>query len=215
MRKSRMINRVWVRGLLAMSLMVTILPVGVGAETTIVERMVKEERSLSEAVADLKEAKYSREQAIEIAKKIAGNVDSYSGPEVSRRNRGYSPYDSTNSWEIRWRKDGPDFSFIEVSVDAETGMIRNYNRGGKEEEENMSFPPKVKYEQTEEIANEFLKKIYGDKVQNFKIDPREGQDWGKVIRNPHDTYEVRYIELVNGVSFPRNTISVRIDNIAL
>ncbi|GAB7389296.1 hypothetical protein BSNK01_31340 [Bacillaceae bacterium] len=160
------------------------------------------------------ETKITREEAIEIARKVAGaagNVEGYKGPEVSLRNENFSPYERYDIWEVSWRKEGPDFSYIEVAVDANSGLVRGIRKGSSGREAKISFPPKVRYEQAAETANEFVQKIYGENAERFQYDRREGEDWGKVIRQPHDSYEVRFVEMVNGVPFPRNSISVGVD----
>lgn len=206
-------NRTWSRfvySALAASLMVTAVPVAAGAEPVSVTQTATEKKVEEYPSEVLQEAKVSREKAIEIAKMVGGNLEGFEEPNVSRRSGLRGPYENENVWEIRWMKPGPQFSHIEVAVDADTGVIRRYYRQIEGEQE-VKLPPRVKYEEAVKIAEEFVKKTYGEKVGNLQLDPREGEEYGKVIRSPQDSYEVRFVQKVNGVPFAGNQLSVQVD----
>lgn len=210
MNKNRNRSRQFIYSMLAASLMVTAVPVAAGAEggkPVMAETLAKES---SQESATIQESKISRDEAIEIAKKVAGNVDGYDGPNVSRRSGRMGPYENHNVWEIRWMKRGPQYSHVEVAVDADTGLIRQFWKS-EEQEKSIKLPPKVKYEDAVKIAKDFVDNNYGEQLKNFQYDQREGEEWGKVIRGPQDAYEVRFVEKVNGIPFPQNHLSVRIN----
>lgn len=208
-------NRIWSRLLystLAASLMVTALPVAAGANGGVTVTKVAQPVGTAPVQAEttsLQEAKISREKALEIAKGIAGDLDGFDEPNVSRRTDRMSPYENQNVWEINWMKRGPQFSHVDVAVDADTGVIRRYSRHVEGEHE-AALPPKVKYEDAVKIANDFVKKYYGESGK-LELNPREGEDWGKVIRSPHDNYQVTFTEKVNGVPFSNNQLNVQIN----
>ncbi|WP_134702834.1 YcdB/YcdC domain-containing protein [Ammoniphilus sp. YIM 78166] len=205
-------NPIWSRLLystLAASLMVTAIPVAAGAETvTTVTQQVGSTQAQAETTP-LQEAKISREKALEIAKGIAGDLAGFDEPNVSRRTDRMGPYQNQNVWEINWMKRGPQFSHVDVAVDADTGVIRRYSRHVEGEQE-AALPPKVKYEDAVKIANDFVKKHFAEHLGNLKYNPREGEDWGKVIRSPHDSYQVAFVEQVNGIPFSNNQLSIQI-----
>jgi Zn-dependent metalloprotease len=189
--------------IVAVSLMINVFPVMAGAKD------LKNNQAEQVQKQVFLDAKISREKAIEIAKSIAGNIEGYDGPQVSRGNGYAGPMGPQDLWQIHWTKRGPQFSHIEVTVDAQTGLIRQYSRG--EDNAGVSLPPKVKYEEAVETAKAFFAKYYGDQRDRFQLDSREGEDWGKILRSPQDSYEVRFVEKVNGVPFPNNQISVRVN----
>lgn len=161
------------------------------------------------AALNLSETKISREEAIKIAVSVFTIPEGYQEPEVSLDSY---RYDMKPVWEIRWRKDAPEFNHINVSVDANTGMILNYYQGGQNDEKSMSFPPKVNYEEAVSIAKAFINKVYGDKAAMFQYLDDESQRYGKVIQNPYDRYQVRFISMINGVPFPDNSINVGVNS---
>ncbi len=214
-------KHVWLRGTLAAALAWTAFP-GYSAAETVVESADKkvEWRAASEssssptmpaAAAAVSEPNVSRERAIEIAMKAAGKLDGYSGPEVSRRNEPYGPYDSDDVWEIRWRKEGPQFEYINVSVAADTGLVLRLDVSGSDRDGKVKFPPKVKYEDAVKLAEAYVSRIYGEAADDFQYDDRQGEDWGKMIRTPQDTYEIRFTRLQDGIPFPHSSISVRVN----
>ncbi|RXT04528.1 YcdB/YcdC domain-containing protein [Ammoniphilus sp. CFH 90114] len=207
-------NRSWSRLLystLAASLMATAIPMSVGAQGVSVRmEQAVPVQAVEESSEVQQEAKVSREKAMEIAKGIAGSLDGFDEPHASRRTGMMGPYNNEDVWEINWSKRGPQYAHVSVTVDAQTGVIRNYNRHVESEQE-VKLPPNVKYTDAIKIAEEFVKKHYGEKMANFELQQREGDEWGKVIRTPHDNYEVRFVEKVNGVPFGTNQLSVQLN----
>ncbi|MBO8170505.1 MAG: S-layer homology domain-containing protein [Bacillaceae bacterium] len=199
----------WIHTALAGVMVLSVVPTAKAATNTSVESNVvtTSESSQSDSDSVLQETKISREEAIEIAKKHFDIPEGYQGPEVSRDS---FRYENQVIWQVRWRKEGPDYAFIEVGVDADTGQIVRYYANQNNDENNVTFPPEVSYEEAVDIAKKFVTRIYGEKAAQYQVDDRY-TSWGRVIQSPHDQYSVRFIMLKNGVPFPRNSINVQVN----
>jgi Zn-dependent metalloprotease len=192
---------------LATSLMMSVVPLKTSAASaTTVEMKAEPVKSDQAAWSN---TKISQEKAVELAKKVAGNLEGFDEPQVSRGNDMRPFLGAQNAWEIRWIKRGPQFSNVEVLVDAETGMILNFNRD--ENDQAASFPPKFSYEDAVQKAKDFLAANYKELIDQLQLDTQNNAPYGKVIRNPQDAYEVRFIEKVNGIPFSQNQLSIRIN----
>lgn len=192
---------------LATSLMMSVVPLKASA-ASVTTVQLKAEQVKSEQ-ASWTNAKISQEKALELAKKVAGNLEGFDEPQVSRGN-GMGPFiDTQNVWEIRWLKRGPQFSNVEVLVDAETGMILDFNRS--ENDQAATFPPKISYEEAVQKAKDFLAANYKTLTDQLQLETQNNAPYGKVIRNPQDAYEVHFIEKVNGIPFSQNQLSIRIN----
>jgi len=214
-------NKRWknsIYGSLMAAMILGSMPTNVMAEEAITkassqaaeEFVVKNDNAVVTDNAVVDDAEISEEQALEIAKKVVGDIEGYSSPDIFRRNDRYNAYDERNVWDINWNKPGPKYAHISVSIDAKTGFIRSFYRSNSEQDK-MEFPPKVKYEDAVDIAEKLVKDIYGDKASNLKYDERPYDEWGKIVRNANDRYNVNFVELINGVPFPRNSVNMQID----
>jgi Zn-dependent metalloprotease len=185
--------------LLASSLMLSVLPVMADAASV---------TAVQTDQGTWANTKIPQEKAIELAKKIAGNLEGFDEPQVSRGNDIGPFLGAQNAWEIRWFKRGPQFSNVEVYVDAETGMILNFYRS---DGQTAVFPPKISYEDAVQKAKDFVAANYKAISDRFQLDTQNDFPYGKVIRNPQDAYEVRFVEKVNGIPFSQNQLSIRLN----
>ncbi len=147
----------------------------------------------------------TREQAIAIAQKAVAVPKDFTGPQTSSR-RWYDP-SRRMVWEIRWEKRSEPYGYIEVTIDANTGRVLEFNHSDANRA-TVNFPPKITYEQAIAKAKTFLQTLYPQEAASYEVNDR---DWKRMLtRRPFDYYYVTFLPRVNGVSVPEQSISVRV-----
>ncbi len=190
-------------------LMVSFLPVTVLGNDNLNTVTSSSTTVEKDANSNMIDVNISQDEAIEIAKKMITekDVEGLIGPNAYSRYES-SSYAKRTVWSITWRANPPKNIYISFSIDATNGEILNYSYNDSEHKD-FKFPPKVKYEDAVVIAENLLTKLYGDKVKNFQLDNNINSK--KSLHNPNNLYQLRFIQLVNGVPFSSNAININID----
>lgn len=147
----------------------------------------------------------SLEQAIKIAK------NNFSVPE--KFTDFYSSYDSNNdqqSWTLRWTDQQGIAGEFSVRVDAVSGDIINMNLWDYQESgKNNVFTSKITQEEAQNIADDFVKKLLGDRMAQLQLMP-EDQQVRPLGNYEPVSYTVRYQRVLNQVRFYGNEVTVQI-----
>lgn len=188
-----------------------VLAASVGPITSIAaEQKVNEMHTIqySNNTASLEEAqknaKITKEEAIELAKKVAKDLTGYKLDNVS-----FNAYRNNTVWDVNWSARGQTYKAINVSVDAQTGDILNFHIWN-DSDLDKTFPPKVTYDNAIEIAKKYMNDLYPEKMKDVVLD----EDFKKFINGQpyrdRRTHEVRFYQIVNGVPFPNNSVNVSV-----
>lgn len=150
----------------------------------------------------------NKDKALESAK---NSLPFEIGPEYLLQSanlyNGY-PYGTNAYWNFNWNynKDN-NYYFINASVDAVTGELKFFYRGGSDIDNVQSKELKYTKDQLKKIVEDYLNKVQPDKFKqveyqdrNIKEDPNH-----KMPYIPFD-----YVEKVNGILCPFNTFSVSV-----
>ncbi|UFJ41500.1 S-layer homology domain-containing protein [Brevibacillus humidisoli] len=216
MRKNRYPwSRAFVQSVLAASLVMTAVPSAFAAVTDRTSQTVTVTAESTSATTgkttgiQLAEANISSEEAVDIAKKFVGKLDGFGGPEISHREWYYE--EGPLVWEISWRQDKEPFERVQVVIDSQSGRILEYDNWSGQSE-NISFPPKVNYEQAVKIGEEWLKKLSDHLTGEYVHEDRnDASGWGEVLRDPNDTYNITFHAVHEGIPFPSDNINMSID----
>jgi uncharacterized membrane protein YkoI len=156
---------------------------------------------------EMKEAKISKEEALQIAQKAVQVQKDY-------KLQGINFYKGWNGnkhvWQISWYKEDRGYSSINVTVNAQTGNVVNvgiYTEKG----DNVSFPPKVNYDQAVEIAKKYIQKMYPNKLSELVLDEQLKKQSGKVLYGDRKSYAIRFYQVVNNVPYYENNIMITIN----
>ncbi|MFM1652270.1 YcdB/YcdC domain-containing protein [Brevibacillus sp. B_LB10_24] len=154
------------------------------------------------------DAKVTREEAIAIAEKVVTPPSGFEGPEATFQ-RSWRGFNENPSWEVSWRSNGGSFQSMSVLIDTMTGELLEINRWNLSNENASAFPPKVTYEEAVKIAQDQVGKLFGSKAA-FQYED-DGDEWGKVVRGPEDSYRVSFRRLVNGVPVMSQGLQIQIN----
>lgn len=156
--------------------------------------------------------KIKKEQAIEIAKSFLPVSEDFVQDSISLDANSYLGKHSV--WNVRWRLDVEKKDFYgnyNVSVDAETGEVLAAHLYKNDQHQETVFPPKVDWEKSREIADQYLKEHFQEKLENVKYD----SFYEKNQRSPLQgdvTYHIRYPRIINNIPFDDNFINIGVNS---
>ncbi|MFD2442849.1 YcdB/YcdC domain-containing protein [Bacillus sp. CGMCC 1.16607] len=190
------------------SLMVSaVLATSVGPITSLAaEQKVNEMQTVNTASLEeaQKNAKITKEEAIELAKKVAKDLTGYKLENVN-----FNAYGNRTIWDVNWSQRGETYKAINVSVDAQTGDIINFHTWN-DSELDKTFPPKVTYDNAVEIAKKYMNDLYPEKMKDIVLD----EDFKKYMSSQpyrdRRTHEIRFYQVVDGVPFQNNSVNVSV-----
>jgi len=157
-------------------------------------------------------AKVSKDKAVEIAKKYLQLTADFK-LESANLNADWSGSNAVRSvWNLYFDKRVGDRSYgsAHASIDANTGRVISLGFSDYDPDQKPSFPPKVSYAQGKDVAAKFLKGLDGTDFSQLKFNDRYESD----VKPPLDgnvQYNYSYDRVVNGVSFPQDSVSVNVD----
>lgn len=104
-------------------------------------------------------------------------------------------------------REAKDYKYINVSLNANTGEILNFD---------ISYPmvegeKKFTEEEAKKVVEEFLEKIHPEKFKNTKYEKSDRDII--IMENETGRYNFKYVRVVNGIPFVDNYINVRFDGI--
>lgn len=115
------------------------------------------------------------------------------------------PAGTSASWNFSWsyNKDN-NYNYINASVDAVTGDLRSFYRGGSNIDNIQGKEPKYTKEQMKKIAEDYLNKIQPDKFKQTEYQDRN------IKENNIPFYPFDYVQKANGILCPFNTININV-----
>jgi len=153
----------------------------------------------------------SKDKAIEVVKNSLpfsisdyklSSVNLYSGYD-------YPPAKSNPIWYLNWAltKDNK-YYYVSASVDAVTGELTSFSRGGPDIDNVQGKELSYTKEQMRKIAEDYLKKIVPEKFSKTAYQETNIPESSKMIEMP--AYPFRYVEVANGILCPFNNINVNV-----
>lgn len=161
--------------------------------------------------ADPSEAKITKDQAVELAKKYIEIPADYTLQSVNLNS--YNYYGSGGpSWSLSFTKQVGDRQYgnIHITINGMTGRLTNYSSYNNDPDYKPSYPPKVDLQGAKEAAAKWIAKLNPE--EHAKLTYNDSQeDSFKVPLNGAYQYNIRYDRTENGVAFPQNGVSVNVD----
>ncbi|MFC0211788.1 S-layer homology domain-containing protein [Paenibacillus chartarius] len=156
------------------------------------------------------EAKITKEQAIDIAKKLVTIPEGYTIQNVNLSGRNYMI--PNPSWNLNYvKKEGSQYlGNLSVQIDAVDGKLLGYSIYNSDPSYKPSYPPKVNFQAAKDVAAKWLGQInpealaqtqYNDSNEKSSRPPLKGEV----------NYELKYERVVNGIVFPQNFVSVTVN----
>lgn len=166
-----------------------------------------------DAAADAKaqaEAKITKEQALELAKKLVTIPDGYTVQNVSLMSNSYQgigPF-----WNIGYvKKEGNQYlGNLNVQLNAVTGKLTSFNIYNSDPSYKPSYPPKVNFQGAKDIAAKWLEQVNPQALKDSKYNDANEKSFRPPLKG-NVTYEIRYDRYVNGVAFPQNYVSATVN----
>lgn len=146
----------------------------------------------------------TKEKAIEILKSsLPFTIDEKYKLTSANLFSGY-PVGTNATWNLSWYyNEGNKYNYISASVDAVTGELKSFYRGGTDYDNPQNKEPKYKKEQLKEIAEQYLKKIIPDKFKEM-----EYQDIPDNQESVPPYYSFNYIRKVDNIYYPFDSIYI-------
>lgn len=156
----------------------------------------------------MKEADITRDEAVKIAKDFVKVAEDFEQEDV-RFDSHFNGREQVKEWEINWSKQGKNFEHISVNVNADTGDVTRMNIHRESDQSERTFPPKVDFEKATSIAQSYIEERYSDQIGELKLNERSEERSTENFRRTYQ-YRVEFNQLVNGVSYPNNSIDVTV-----
>lgn len=160
-----------------------------------------------------KEAKISKDKAVEIAKEALKSYFEYETDEKKFESRIEFREDYRSegeySWSIEWRRYEENTSVsIDVWINSDNGTIRSINL--REYDRNNGAPTiaQITEEEAKIKAEDFVKRVKPDEYKEAKFEENKYPGF-----RGNTNYYFNYIRYVNGVPFPNDRISVQVDGL--
>ncbi len=151
--------------------------------------------------------KITLEQAIEAVKE-AFNI----GSEYDRFESSLNTYNGQMVWWLSWRKSSEPAKSINVGVNAASGKIvsMDYWQAPPPGQKHYGLP-QYSYDEAQKFAQTWAKKLAGDYYAQTKLIPNEEPPIIPLGERGPAEYHYTFARTVNGITFPQNNISIRID----
>lgn len=162
-----------------------------------------------------KDAKTSKEDAIEIAKKTLKSYFDYEIDEKKFKSRiefreDYG-MDREYVWSINWYMYSEEKSInIDVWIDDNTGKVMRISKRAYGSSDDEPTIAQITEEEAKVIADNFVKKVNPEEYREVKL---EDDDYGKYWRYNSTNYHFTYTRQINDIGFEGNFISVEVDGI--
>lgn len=162
------------------------------------------------ALAAASKAKLSKEDAVNLAKKIVP-TQGLELTQVSFRSADYwRPFPE---WNFNWVKKAAKSNDVELSysigIHADTGEVTSYSRFDRGAS-NLPYAKRVSYEDARKQAENFLAKYNPGKAAETRLYLRD-MPAPKTPLNSETAYSFRFVRVVDGVLFPENSADITVD----
>lgn len=186
------------------------------SKTVVVEKAVKTvviENEEDDIETKKKEAKISKDKAIEIAKEALKSYFEYEIDEKKFESRieFREDYGSVGeyAWSIDWHMYEENRSInIDVWINANDGKIKRISRHEYDHNDDGPTIAQITEEEAKIKAEDFIKRVNSKEYKEAKLEEN------KYPRYKGSTdYSFNYIRQINGIPFERNSISIQVDGI--
>lgn len=156
----------------------------------------------------------SMEEAKKLAQEIV-NIPADYKVQYSSYHEGWGP-DAAKVYEINFAPENFRSGIpIGVSIDAETGELRQFNKYEEPRREGDNVDIKYDWKKCRQIALDFIKKVAPQKQAEIQVQEQEMPAYnygsnGEKFTPP--TYYFNFTRLVRGIPLDQNNISVEVDN---
>ncbi|WP_432408484.1 YcdB/YcdC domain-containing protein [Wukongibacter sp. M2B1] len=190
-----------------------IVPAFAAVDTVVEEKAVKVVESVN---ADMeqkkKEAKISKDQAIEIAKRTLKEYLNYEIDEKNFESRIEFREDYSDIkeyvWSIDWYMHNEKKNVnIDVRINANDGKVRTIGKHEYNSDDAEPTIAQITRDEAQVIADEFVKRVNPKEYKEVELEDYEVP----IIYRGSTEYSFVYIRQVNGVPFSRNSIRVEVD----
>jgi len=144
------------------------------------------------------------EQAIQITKKnfeIPAELIDFSS--------GFNDYNSRQAWSLNWSSTGTQAGSLSAQVDAVSGEILSIYYSKPYNPDQYYKTPAVSLQQAEKTADQYLKKLTGDKYQRLKL--IEDKSIIPINTYGQTYYGFTWQRIENDIPVPDNGASIQID----
>ncbi|MCL6516916.1 YcdB/YcdC domain-containing protein [Alicyclobacillus sp.] len=156
----------------------------------------------SSAGSSLSSPKISMDEAESKAKSLFAIPDDY-----VLQNRSYSDAPGTGEpaqYQFTWQPSLPGQArTINVSIDADTGAVVNFNQ--PPQQERFIYPVPITADQAKAIAQTWVKKLYPDRMSEVRMQPLQST-YGTLLGAT--TYTYNFVRVVHGILAPFDGMSV-------
>ncbi|KXG43975.1 YcdB/YcdC domain-containing protein [Tepidibacillus decaturensis] len=196
------------KAILSVSLASALVFTSFPALTFAAEEVIPSTMTQAEKIA-VTSAKIQKDEAIELAKKYVTIPDDYKLNSVNfSSNWGYP---NRAAWSLYWRleENNQTKAHISVTIDANEGILLSLDSYQYKESPSM-YPAKVSLEEAKKIADEYVKKIYPDLLNQVEVDPNFLANYQPPLNGPV-YYSFPYRRMVNGIPFSDQSIYVQVN----
>lgn len=150
----------------------------------------------------------TQEQAIAIAKKQFTISDEYKLQNASFRSVDQSPLQDANVWMLNFRTEtnGPGGDYLFVNINADTGAVISFDQS---KATDTSLENSISRDDAQKIAANVLKQYAPDHLANLKQIDTPSQTYNGP--SGVSTYLFRYVRVVNGIPYPADGVSIRLN----
>lgn len=198
---------------LASTLLLTVAPTGVWAETVSgIPASMSSPASPGQVETSALDAKITKEQALERAKTYITLPADYTFQSISLN--AYYGMNGQNipTWNISYTKKVKDrfYGNANISINGLDGTVTSYSMNDNDPDHKPSYPPKVDFQAAKELAAAFIAKVNPTKQKELLYD----DSVEKAFRTPLDgnyQYNIRYDRSVGGIPFSGNGLNVNVN----
>lgn len=164
-------------------------------------------------IADPANVKVSKEEAIDLSKKLVNVPDDFQLQSVSFSGNVYMTGKSRGVWRLEFTKQDRKkqyYAQISVNVDAENGDLLGFWSYVNDPGKKPSFPPKVDRDAAKTIAHEFLSSRAAGKLAHVRLYEVEDNRPKPPLQGDVQ-YNFHYDRVVDGIPFKQNYIDVTVN----
>ncbi|MBO8155473.1 MAG: PepSY domain-containing protein [Bacillaceae bacterium] len=174
------------------------------ADTAVKDDIVSDNQETNTPPA---EVKISKSEALEIAETYFDQ--SFEDANISYYSDWYR-LDHMPVWQINLRKElqKNKYEYFSIVINGNSGEIHevNYNTNASDE---LTFPPKINWEDGKKIASEFIKKQFSDKYESVQLN--EYNKPSKPSLNENTFYYYTFQRVVDGAPFSEHYLQITLN----
>nr|WP_275983962.1 YcdB/YcdC domain-containing protein [Paenibacillus hamazuiensis] len=158
------------------------------------------------------DAKVSKDDAVSIARKQFDLSGEYTVENVSFNSYFGNLGLKKPSWQLSFVKKNQDryLESINVTLDANSGKILQYNRYNSDPTRRVVYPPQTDFQHAKQIASDYLQKTAPEEMKTARYNDMFESGFKTPLQG-EVRYQIRYDRTVNGIPFPQQYVNVEVD----